>query len=189
MGGVEVMVGVRVARRPEVGLRLGVGLALEVGLGVLLGVSASGVVLSCGFTSSLGEGVGERGGKSAGGRRVAGVEGSTCPDCPSVTALVGRLSAVKVEAGMFAGMVQPANNMNNNKMERTRQKTFMRCAMRVSCYFPLRARVSQIVDSPILLSEVAYVGGRVNHRPGNSLDELLRLEHSPMAMHLFTQPP
>jgi hypothetical protein len=156
---------------------------------VLLGVSANGVVLPCGFTSSLGEGVGERGGKSAGGRRVAGVEDSTCPDCSSVVALVGRLPAFKVVAGMFAGIEQPANSMNNNKVERTRQKTFMRCVIRVSWNCPFWASVSQIVNSPILLSEVAYIGGWVNLRPGNSLDELLRLEHSPMAMHLFTQPP
>jgi hypothetical protein len=136
MGGVEVMVGVRVARRPEVGLRLRVGLAMNVGLGVLLGVSANGVVLPCGFTWSVGEGVGERGGKSAGGRRVAGVDRSARP---SVAGLVGELSVVNVEAGMFAGMEQPANNMNNKKKERKRQITFMRCAIRVSLICPLSA--------------------------------------------------
>jgi hypothetical protein len=133
-----------------------------VGLEVRLGVSASGVVLPCAFIWSLGDGVGERGGKSAGGRRVARVESSPGSVCPSVAWLVGRLSAGKVEAGTFAGMVQPANNMNTNKVERTKQKTFMRCAIRVRWACPLWLCVSQVVDSPVFLVEVAYIGGWVN---------------------------
>jgi hypothetical protein len=131
MGGVGVMVGVRVALRKEVGLRLGVRVMLDVGLGVRLGVSASGVVLPSGFSCSLGEGVGERGGKSTGGSLVLVVESAAWLACPSVARPVGRLSVGNVEAGVPARLEHPTKNMNTKMVERTRRIVLMRRDVRV----------------------------------------------------------
>jgi len=80
IGGVGVMVGVRVARRLGVALRSTVRVALGAGLLVVVASNARGVELSRGSeVIPPGVGVGENGGKSAGVAAWEGVESTACP--------------------------------------------------------------------------------------------------------------